>query len=94
MFLAQVRGIPKQQAERDIDHLLDMLELTDRAQSQCATYSYGMKRKLALAAALLHHPSVLILDEPLNGLDPLSARRLKDLFRELAEEGLKYQHRY
>ena len=87
MFLAQMRGIARQQAEGDIDHLLNMLELSDRAQSQCATYSYGMKRKLALAAALLHHPSVLILDEPLNGLDPLSARRLKDLFAELAADG-------
>ena len=87
MFLAQMRGIPRQQAEGDIDSLLNMLELSDRAHSQCATYSYGMKRKLALAAALLHHPSVLILDEPLNGLDPLSARRFKDLFVELAADG-------
>jgi len=87
MFLAQMRGIPRQQAEGDIDSLLGMLELMDRAQSQCATYSYGMKRNLALCAALLHHPSVLILDEPLNGLDPLSARHLKDLFAELAAEG-------
>src|SRR5205085_7690896 len=84
---AQMRSIPRQQAAKDIDSLLNMLDLSDPAQSQCATYSYGMKRKLALAAALLHHPSVLILDEPLNGLDPLSARRLKDLFAELAADG-------
>jgi ABC-2 type transport system ATP-binding protein len=46
-----------------------------------------MKRKLALAGALVHQPPVLILDEPLNGLDPLSARRLKDLFLELSAGG-------
>jgi ABC-2 type transport system ATP-binding protein len=46
-----------------------------------------MKRKLSLAGALLHSPQVLILDEPLNGLDPRSARRLKDLFGELAANG-------
>ena len=87
MFVAQMRGISRRQAVGDIDGLLDMLELSDRAESLCATYSYGMKRKLGLAAALLHHPAVLILDEPLNGLDPLSARRLKDLFVELADGG-------
>jgi ABC-2 type transport system ATP-binding protein len=46
-----------------------------------------MKRKLAIAGALIHKPQVLILDEPLNGLDPLSARRLKNLFAELAANG-------
>ena len=63
-----------------------MLDLKERAASPCGAYSFGMKRKLALAGALVHRPPVLILDEPLNGLDPLSARRLKDLFIELASE--------
>jgi ABC-type multidrug transport system ATPase subunit len=83
-FLAQIRGIPELEANARIEQLLDILELRDRADTVCGTYSFGMKRKLAIAGALIHEPQVLILDEPLNGLDPLSARRMKDLFTELA----------
>lgn len=86
-FLAQVRGIPRREADERIKQLLAMLDLNERSASPCGAYSFGMKRKLALAGALVHHPPVLILDEPLNGLDPLSARRLKDLFIELANGG-------
>jgi ABC-type multidrug transport system ATPase subunit len=86
-FLAQMRGIPEQEADARIEQLLNMLELKDRADTACGTYSFGMKRKLALAGAQIHEPPVLIVDEPLNGLDPLSARRLKDLFAELATGG-------
>jgi len=86
-FLAQIRSMPRQEADERIADLLELLELTERADSICGAYSFGMKRKLALAGALLHRPPVLILDEPLNGLDPRSARRLKDLFAELAAGG-------
>jgi len=86
-FLAQIRGTPEQVASERIEQLLDVLELRDRADTACGTYSFGMKRKLAIAGALIHKPQVLILDEPLNGLDPLSARRLKDLFAELVADG-------
>lgn len=86
-FLAQLRGISRSVAETRIDELLAMLELADHAERPASAYSFGMKRKLALAGALLHQPSVLILDEPLNGLDPRSARRLKDLFINLAARG-------
>src|SRR5579859_5022561 len=86
-FLAQLRGIPRREADERIEQLLAILDLNERAASPSGAYSFGMKRKLALAGALVHHPPVLILDEPLNGLDPLSARRLKDLFIELASEG-------
>ena len=86
-FLAQIRGIQEQEAKRRIEQLLDILELRDRVDTACGTYSFGMKRKLAIAGALIHEPQVLILDEPLNGLDPLSARRLKNLFAELAANG-------
>lgn len=86
-FLAQLRGIPRREADARIEQLLALLDLRERAGSACGTYSFGMKRKLALAGALVHRPPVLILDEPLNGLDPLSARRLKDLFLELTSSG-------
>jgi ABC-2 type transport system ATP-binding protein len=86
-FLGQMRGIALLEAEKRIEYLLDLLELTEHKDRLCGSYSFGMKRKLALAGALLHQPQVLILDEPLNGLDPRSARRLKDLFIELAGGG-------
>ncbi|MBV9616516.1 MAG: ABC transporter ATP-binding protein [Ktedonobacteraceae bacterium] len=86
-FLAQIRKLPSSQAQQRIPYLLDLLELADSANRLCSSYSFGMKRKLALAGALLHEPSVLILDEPLNGLDPRSAHRVKDLFIALANSG-------
>lgn len=86
-FLAQLRGLPLVETRERIGSLLDLLELSEAAERLCGSYSFGMKRKLALAGALLHQPQVLILDEPLNGLDPRSARRLKDLFAQLAAEG-------
>jgi ABC-2 type transport system ATP-binding protein len=86
-FLAQMRGIPLVEAHRRIDDLIDLLELRAHAERLCGAYSFGMQRKLSLAGALLHRPQVLILDEPLNGLDPLSARRLHDVFAELAAQG-------
>lgn len=86
-FLAQLRRLPLKEAQARIDSLLDLLELSEAADRLCGSYSFGMKRKLALAGALLHRPAVLILDEPLNGLDPRSSRRLKDLFAQLAADG-------
>lgn len=86
-FLGQVRGLARAEVEERMAELLDLLELSEQADRLCGSYSFGMKRKLSLAAALLHRPQVLLLDEPLNGLDPRSARRLKDLFLSLANEG-------
>lgn len=61
--------------------------MSDAADRVCGGYSLGMKRKLCLAGALLHRPPVLILDEPLNGLDPRSARRMKDVLLDLRRAG-------
>ena len=82
-----MRSLSLQETDERIADLLQLLDLTAQADVVCATYSFGMKRKLALAAALLHRPSVLLLDEPLNGLDPRSTHRLKQLFVELANNG-------
>jgi ABC-type multidrug transport system ATPase subunit len=87
-FLGQVRGLPQAEVEKRIEYLLDTTELTGHADRLCGSYSFGLKRKLSLAGALLHQPQVLILNEPLNGLDPRSARRLKGLFIELAAGGV------
>jgi ABC-2 type transport system ATP-binding protein len=86
-FLAQLRRQPRGPAEERIGELLAAVDLAAAAERLCGTYSLGMKRKLSLAAALLHRPGVLLLDEPFNGLDPQGARRLKDLLSRLASEG-------
>lgn len=86
-FLAQLRELDRGASAARIDHLLDELALAQHAARPCGDYSYGMKRKLGLAAALLHEPDVLILDEPLSGLDPPGARRMRALFGRLAAEG-------
>jgi ABC-2 type transport system ATP-binding protein len=83
-FLAQVRGLDRPSSAKRIEELLQLLDLKRHAHVACGNYSFGMKRKLSLAGALLHQPSVLVLDEPFNGLDPRSAHRLKQLFGELA----------
>ncbi|QBD83682.1 ABC transporter ATP-binding protein [Ktedonosporobacter rubrisoli] len=86
-FLGQVRGLSLAETEERTAHLLALLELSEYAERLCGSYSLGMKRKLALAGALLHQPQVLILDEPFNGLDPRSTRHLKDLLLQLAQAG-------
>ncbi|GCF07084.1 ABC transporter ATP-binding protein [Dictyobacter arantiisoli] len=87
-FLAHLHNVAEPQAQNRINHYLKLLDLDAQADRLCGSYSFGMKRKLALAGALLHAPSIVILDEPLNGLDPRSARKLKDLFLELAANGV------
>jgi ABC-2 type transport system ATP-binding protein len=69
------------------DELLGLLGLADAARQRLSSFSKGMKQKVVLAAALLHRPDVLILDEPLDGLDANSARVVKELLRALAGQG-------
>jgi ABC-2 type transport system ATP-binding protein len=74
-------------SRRRIDEVLDLVGLSDRAASKVRTYSLGMKQRLALAAALLHDPQLVILDEPTNGLDPAGMREVRQLIRNLGEMG-------
>ena len=67
--------------------LLDMFGLSDRADELLESYSHGMRQKVVLASALVHQPKVILLDEPTVGLDPASARLLKDVLQELAKQG-------
>lgn len=76
-------GIP----QRRLDEVLDLVGLLSRARSKVRTYSLGMKQRLALAAALLHDPQLVILDEPTNGLDPAGMREVRQLIRNLGEMG-------
>ncbi len=87
-FTAQVRGMALDEADRTIDELLETLDLAGAQNRSNETYSLGMKRKLSLAAALLHTPALLILDEPFNGLDPWASQQLKNMLRAARDQGM------
>jgi ABC-2 type transport system ATP-binding protein len=74
-------------AEQRIEEVLELVGLRGRAGDKVNTYSQGMKQRLGLAAALLHDPELLVLDEPTNGLDPAGIREFRDLIRDLARQG-------
>jgi ABC-2 type transport system ATP-binding protein len=78
-FFANLRGIWK--PDQRIDYLLDLFKLTQQKNELVMKYSTGMKHKLALAAGLLHDPPVLLLDEPLTGIDPVTSYDIKELIK-------------
>jgi len=77
----------KERGADDIDRVLEIVNLTQRKNSPFSTYSLGMKQRLAIAAALLGNPEVLILDEPTNGLDPVGIAEIRELIKQLAQQG-------
>jgi len=86
-FVAGLWGIAAEQAEPRARELLDWLDLTRHAHELTEGFSRGMKQKLALAGALIHEPELLILDEPLTGLDAAAARQVKDLLLSHVAQG-------
>jgi ABC-2 type transport system ATP-binding protein len=86
-FVGDLYDVDRQQAMHRIDELLRMFDLADAADETLDSYSHGMQQKASLAAALMHDPKVLVLDEPTVGLDPKSARLIKDILRQLADRG-------
>lgn len=82
-FAGTMYGLSTRDARSRAADLLDLLELTPARDRLIADYSMGMKKKTALAAALLHTPRVLFLDEPFNGVDPFSLRTLETILRDL-----------
>ncbi|MES2760486.1 MAG: ABC transporter ATP-binding protein [Pseudomonadota bacterium] len=86
-FIAGLWGISAADAEPRARRLLDWLDLTKHAHELTEGFSRGMKQKLALAGALIHEPQLLILDEPLTGLDAAAARQVKDLLLEHVRGG-------
>ncbi|MGM0366117.1 MAG: ABC transporter ATP-binding protein [Actinomycetota bacterium] len=85
-YFSSFYGIGPQKREENIEKFLKMFDLWERKDELVATYSKGMKQKLALARALIHEPKILFLDEPTSGLDPESARMVRDFIISLKKE--------
>jgi ABC-2 type transport system ATP-binding protein len=86
-FIAGLWGIEPALADARANELLSWLELTPHANERCEGFSKGMRQKVALAGALVHDPRLIILDEPLTGLDAGSARQVKSVLRERVRAG-------
>jgi ABC-2 type transport system ATP-binding protein len=86
-FIGDVYGVPKEARLERMNKWLEIFELSPVISNPIQSYSHGMKQKIVLTAALLPSPRVMVLDEPLVGLDPRAAFQLKDLFREHCEQG-------
>lgn len=83
-IIARIKNLPYDQ----IDEVLELVGLTERKHSKFRTYSLGMKQRLAIAAALLGDPEILILDEPTNGLDPRGIAEIRELIIRIGKKGL------
>ena len=86
-YAGRLRGLPAAEARSRAAQLLDVLGLTDDAKRLVADYSTGMRKKAALGCALIHNPPVLFLDEPLEGVDPVSADAIRRLLTRFAGSG-------
>jgi ABC-2 type transport system ATP-binding protein len=86
-FYAQLYGVPRDRRKRRIEELLRMLDLWERRNEPVATYSKGMKQKIAIARAFVHSPEVVFLDEPTAGLDPQASITVREFLTRLSVEG-------
>jgi ABC-2 type transport system ATP-binding protein len=87
-FVAEMYGVPPAERKDRVSNFLVGMQLAGHENEMISGYSQGMKQKIAIISALVHRPGILVLDEALNGLDPRSARLVKDLLRQLAGEGV------
>jgi len=87
-FTADVYGVTHAVFQEKAFTLLEMFALADWGEELIESYSHGMKQRLIMCAALLHDPEVLVVDEPMVGLDPVAIRMVKNLFRDLARKGV------
>ena len=87
-FVGRMYGLDKPTTEKRAEELLEFMQLADREKTLIADYSHGMQKKLALAAAVIHGPRILFLDEPFEGVDALAAGALKALLGRMTERGI------
>lgn len=88
IFAAQLYSVPKIEREKRAKELLELFGLFERRKDRVAGFSRGMKRRLTIAAALIHKPKLLFLDEPTSGLDVQSLRMIRTLIKELNDDGV------
>ena len=86
-FAGHMYGLAKVDIQRRTGELLNVLDLAGDADKLVVDYSVGMRKKVALAAAIMHRPEVLFLDEPFEGIDPVSSRAIRDILHELTRRG-------
>ncbi|MFC7880688.1 ABC transporter ATP-binding protein [Streptomyces sp. NPDC057376] len=86
-YTGRLRGLTGAETDERADQLLDVLGLTEAAGKLVVDYSTGMRKKIGLAAALLHNPPVLFLDEPFESVDPVSAQTIREVLRAYTESG-------
>jgi ABC-2 type transport system ATP-binding protein len=87
-FIADMYGMPPEHARRRMDEMIEVFSLGKFIDDLTQNYSHGMRQRTVFAAAFLHEPRVLVVDEPTVGLDPRSVRLLKDILREQASAGM------
>ena len=86
-FAGHMYGVPEREVRTRTEELLNVLGLINDADKLVVDYSVGMRKKIALAAAIIHRPQVLFLDEPFEGVDPVSSRVVRDILHELTQHG-------
>jgi ABC-2 type transport system ATP-binding protein len=86
-YLGRLRGLPRRQVAHRAHDLLDVLDLAEAGNTLIVEYSTGMRKKICLAAALLHTPPLLVLDEPLEAVDPVSSAAIRSILRSYTESG-------
>jgi ABC-2 type transport system ATP-binding protein len=86
-FVAHVYGMDRGRRASAIEQLIEIFEMKEYIDELCQTYSHGMKQRVVIASALVHEPRVIVIDEPMVGLDPKSTRLTKDILRDRARRG-------
>lgn len=87
LFLAELKGIERQEARKSIDDWLERFDLTGWKQKKVEALSRGMQQKIQFIATVIHRPDLIILDEPFSGLDPVNTKLLKDIMLDMKKEG-------